>query len=239
MVRGTDPEAGSGAKMQGQPGTEILDADAAPRRVGVEGSPGIPDLQENRPPFCPGPKDQLATGNAGGDAMLDGIFHQGLEEEGGDLDGVQALIPLPDHPHPVSQPDGFQRQEIRNDLALFPEGQPHGFGGHHDAPEQIREMPDGALGGLGILVDEFRQAVERVEEHMGMDLALEQPVLGHLGFRFGGLPQLFGVSPGRDKSTDEHHAWAHERKVEVDEFAQVEIKIPMSEYPSINKWEEC
>ena len=203
----------------------------------MEGRPGVPDLQVDRPTLGPGAEHEVAAGNAGGDAVLDGVFHQGLEEQGGHFDRVQILIPLPDHPEPVLQADGFQGQEVRNDLALFSEGQPHVLGSAHDTPEQVREMPDGALGRLGVLIDEFRQAVERIEQHVGVDLALEEAVLGHLGLGFEGLPEFFGMSPCCDQSPHDHHGRTHQGGVEAQDSTQIELKSSMSEYPGIKEGE--
>ena len=100
-------------------------------------------------------------------------------------------------------------------------------------------MLDGALGSFGVLVDELCQTIEGVEEHVRVYLALEQAVLGDLGFNFEGFPELFGLSPGRDQSPHEHQGRTHKRDVETHKLAQVESDVCMSENPGIETWQKC
>jgi hypothetical protein len=81
---------------------------------------------------------------------------------------------------------------------------------------------DAALGPGRILVDELGQAVQGVEQDVGMHLALQEARLGHQSLVAGGFPFILRTGMGRHQPPDEHHSGPHEGSIEHDDPPEAE-----------------
>src|SRR5262249_52422601 len=81
------------------------------------------------------------------------------------------------------------------DVQLFFEGDSLELLGLHAAAEDIAQLGDGGAGAGRVLVDEGADAIESVEDEMGVDMGLDglQLQLLHKGFELEGIELLFGA----------------------------------------------
>src|SRR5215471_9285593 len=156
------------AVEQLQPLARVLQADAV-RCGGARGSgadPVVADLDPQAPVVAPGgERDPLGAGILA-DAVLDGVLDERLQEErrdprlpdlgidlDGDLEPVAEAHPL-DGEVPVQHVDlGLQRDGL--------------FGlGLQVQPQEVGQPVDGVAGELGVLLDQRKERVQRVEEEV-------------------------------------------------------------------------
>lgn len=130
---------------------------------------------------------------AGFEPVADGVFDEGLEQEGGDeaIEGVRVEIGFELEPVPEA--------ELLNVAVEFEEAHllaQRGFllGGLAEGkPEEVAEGDEHFLGGAGVLTEQGGDGIECVEEKMGLELGLEgvEAGPGEVGFERDGPPFAF------------------------------------------------
>lgn len=114
------------------------------------------------------------TGLGGGfDAMADGIFEEGLEEEGGDGGGEAILGDGFSDGEAMAEADFFDIEIASGEVEFLLEGGFGGIGSGEGEAEEIGEAGEHFVGGLGIAMDEGGDGVEGIEEEMGVELHAE------------------------------------------------------------------
>jgi hypothetical protein len=158
--------------------------------------------------------DELAALPGSGDAVLYRVLHQGLQEEGQRLQVIQGRLPVPAHPQPLLQPHGLHAQVVLHQGPFFPEGEGGGLRGVQDPAQQARHGPYVRLRLFRILLDEFRQCVQGVEEDVGVELALELAALGLRDLGAHGAPVPLAALALRDQVAHEEDGGTVEAEVE-------------------------
>ncbi len=116
----------------------------------------------------------LASLEARGEAVLDGIFNHGLKQHAGD-ECLESLVVnfLEDLKFVAAKADDFDVEIIVDELELFAQ-RDEGFVLAQEAAENVRKLQDHAAGHVRIEANQRGNGVQRVEKEMRIDLAGER-----------------------------------------------------------------
>lgn len=109
----------------------------------------------------------------GFDAMADGIFEEGLEEEGGDGGGEAILGDGFGDGEAVAEADFFDIEVTSGEVEFLLKSGFGGIGGGEGEAEEIGEAGEHFIGGFGVAMDEGGDGVEGIEEEVGVELHAE------------------------------------------------------------------
>src|SRR6266853_1494036 len=194
---------------------DVAEADAAAERA-IEPFLSHPEAVvydfDNRVAVAQLARDRDASSaDLRGEAVLDRVFDQRLEDEARDDDVECGRMNLSDHLQLWPEPDHFDVQVLVDRLELFAQGD-EVIGAAQQPPQQARELGDQYAGGFRLRADERRDRRERVEQEMRVDLVGER-------FELGGEQELFllleavldaGVVPDLDRRGHSQHRGEHD-----------------------------
>src|ERR1700704_1468768 len=114
------------------------------------------------------------------DSVVDGVFHQGLQEHRRHESLLDRRSQLPIDPEALSQAQLLQVEVLAAQREFVSESDQLTVV-DHDSAEQLRQILQSALGSLRILANERKHGVQGVEEEMRTDASLKrlQPRLGN------------------------------------------------------------
>src|SRR2546426_2833859 len=114
------------------------------------------------------------------DSVVDGVFHQGLQEHRRHESLLDRRIQLPIDPEPLPQAQLLQVEILATQRDLVPESDQLAVV-DHDGAEQLRQILQSALGSLRILANQRKHGIQRIEKEMRTDASLKrlQPCLGN------------------------------------------------------------
>ena len=189
---------------------DVGDADAAAVHVGEalgrDADAVVGDFDEEAAVAAIGADVDFAPFEAGGEAVLNGVFDHGLKEHGRD-ERVESLIVdfLEDLEFVAAEADDFDIEIVVDEFELFAK-RDEGFVLAEKAAKDIGELEDDATGHIGIEADQRGDSVKGVEKEMRINLAgegvhasFEEELLILLEIHLGA-----GVVPDFDHGGDTH-----------------------------------
>src|SRR5437773_5710829 len=114
------------------------------------------------------------------DSVVDGVFHQGLQEHRRYQSLLDGRIQSTNDPETLTQAQLLQVEILTAQRELVSQSDELTVV-DHDGAKQLRQILQSALGALGILTDQRKHSVQSVEEEVRPDASLEglQPRLGN------------------------------------------------------------
>ena len=194
-----------------------LQAEAGAAAGGVffgEGAAGVDDVEQQVLLLLARSHGELALAAAGFEPVLDGVFHQGLQQQRGHMDaselGRQVHLDLKARAHA----DLHQGEVVLQARELVAQGVAEGATAVQRGSQEGDEVLEHGLGTRRVGVDERVQVGQGVEHHVRVELGPQQLQLAFDGLALGGLgAHLVGGQPhahvvqgeGQQRDAAGHH----------------------------------
>ena len=146
--------------------------------------------------------------------MLDGVFDEGLEQEGGDGQGQEGGIDVPFDAEAIAEAHLLEVEVAVEEFEFLAQGGREVLAAVEGMAEEAGELHEHRVGGVDIAVHEGADAVEGVEEEVGIELHPQGVESGgrQAGFEFEDVAFAFaeravvgeGVGAGDDDPVDDH-----------------------------------
>ncbi len=183
-------ELGAAFVEEMQAFAQVLQADAGGVGGGGAERAGVFDGNVEHGVFDVGLDHEIAGAAGLADAVFDGVFDEGLEEQGRDGAGSGRGVDGDGGAEAVSEADGFEGEIVGDGGEFGLEGDGVGVVVAEAMAEDVREAGEHVLGAGGVEVDEGADGVEGVEQEVGVELGFEG---AELGFAEGELELGFAV----------------------------------------------
>lgn len=185
------------------------------RAVGRDAAAVVVDLESHSARIGPFDAKRDGAGSGDGfDAVLDGVFDEGLEEQGGDGQGKEGRIDVPFHAEAIAEAHLFEVEVAVEEFQFFAQGGGEVLAAVKGVAQEAGKLDEHCVGGVDVPVHEGADAVEGVEEEVGVELHPESVEAGggEPGFQLEDVPFPFPegtvigerVSAGDDDPVHDH-----------------------------------
>ena len=114
---------------------------------------------------------------SGGDAVLDRVLDQGLQQHGGNARGARRGRDLALDAQAFGEPQRLERQVVVHHLELAFERDEILVSRRQRVAQRARELGHGIPRARGLIGDQRAQSVQRIEQEVRIELRLQQPQL--------------------------------------------------------------